>query len=103
MLAPARDVLSSRCFTRLPNARGVALDISPGAIEVATTKCRKAFSERSAQFSGFRLFRCEESNRNVFDLIVSNPPYVPADDLEGLQREVRDHEPHLALKAARTG
>ena len=34
---------------------------------------------------------------NTFDLIVSNPPYVSANVLQGLQREVRDHEPRVAL------
>jgi len=37
------------------------------------------------------------------DLIVSNPPYVPAAQREGLQREVRDWEPHIALFAGETG
>jgi release factor glutamine methyltransferase len=37
------------------------------------------------------------------DLIVSNPPYVPAGDRDGLQREVRDWEPHVALYAGATG
>jgi release factor glutamine methyltransferase len=37
------------------------------------------------------------------DLIVSNPPYVPLGDKAGLQREVRDWEPHEALFAGRTG
>lgn len=32
-----------------------------------------------------------------FDLIVSNPPYISADEMAGLQREVRDHEPRVAL------
>ena len=38
-----------------------------------------------------------------FDAIVSNPPYVPAADLEGLQPEVRDFEPHLALSPGSDG
>ena len=37
------------------------------------------------------------------DLIVSNPPYVPLRQREGLQREVRDWEPHVALFAGETG
>lgn len=37
------------------------------------------------------------------DVIVSNPPYVPATQREGLQREVRDFEPHIALFAGDTG
>src|SRR5437763_16024475 len=37
------------------------------------------------------------------DLIVSNPPYVPLSQREGLQREVRDFEPHVALFGGATG
>jgi release factor glutamine methyltransferase len=37
------------------------------------------------------------------DLIVSNPPYVPLSDKHGLQREVRDWEPHVALFAGESG
>ena len=37
------------------------------------------------------------------DLIVSNPPYVPLTERAGLQREVRDYEPHVALFAGETG
>jgi release factor glutamine methyltransferase len=37
------------------------------------------------------------------DLIVSNPPYVPLAQKEGLQREVRDWEPHVALFAGASG
>lgn len=37
------------------------------------------------------------------DLLVSNPPYVPAGEVAGLSREVRDHEPHLALTSGPTG
>ena len=37
------------------------------------------------------------------DVLVSNPPYVPATDRDGLQREVRDYEPHVALFAGPTG
>lgn len=37
------------------------------------------------------------------DVLVSNPPYIPAADIEGLQREVRDHEPRLALDGGEDG
>lgn len=37
------------------------------------------------------------------DLVVSNPPYVPLSEREGLQREVRDYEPHVALFGGATG
>ena len=43
------------------------------------------------------------SGAPLFDLIVSNPPYVALEELPHLQREVRDHEPHQALFGGRTG
>lgn len=39
----------------------------------------------------------------AFDTVVSNPPYIPMHALEGLPREVRDHEPHVALVGAGAG
>src|SRR5439155_1479991 len=39
----------------------------------------------------------------TIDLIVANPPYVPLTQKEGLQREVRDWEPHVALFAGDSG
>ena len=38
-----------------------------------------------------------------FDLIVANPPYIPLHEIPSLQREVRDHEPHIALAGGETG
>ncbi len=38
-----------------------------------------------------------------FDMILSNPPYIPSDVIETLEPEVRDHEPHLALDGAQSG
>ena len=40
---------------------------------------------------------------NSIDVLVSNPPYVPAGELEGLSREIREHEPHVALTSGPTG
>jgi release factor glutamine methyltransferase len=45
----------------------------------------------------------DESNFGMFDLIVSNPPYIPSADMDGLQPEVRDHESRLALHGGATG
>jgi release factor glutamine methyltransferase len=79
-----------------PTSRAVAVDISEGAIRVAKANAnRHAVSDRVS----FLVANAFESlvQKNGFDLIVSNPPYVSATSLPGLQREVRDHEPLLAL------
>lgn len=84
------------------NARGVAIDISPAAIEVAK---RNAATHKVSARLEFLFSDCfaEVKPETLFDVIVSNPPYIPAGDLKGLQREVRDHEPHLALDAGADG
>ena len=77
------------------DARAVAVDVSEAALAVAEQNARRhGVNERlelklSDCFHGF--------DPITFDLIVSNPPYVSAGALAGLQREVRDHEPLIAL------
>lgn len=91
---------------QLPQAHAVAIDISQPALEVAKRNAeRHAVAERIE----FVLSDCfaaidrEDPHTPLFDLIVSNPPYVAARALEGLQREVRDFEPRLALHAGEDG
>lgn len=85
----------------LPNASGFATDISVAALAVAR---RNAETHRVAD----RLQLIESDLLSAippgeqFDLIVSNPPYVPDDDIDSLQREVK-HEPHSALAGGSDG
>jgi len=86
---------------RVPEARALAVDISPAAISVARRNAeRNGVAERLILIES-DLFSNVPAER--FHLIVSNPPYVPEPDIEGLQPEVRDHEPHLALTDGRDG
>ena len=80
-------------------ARVFATDISVAALGVATANARKLGA--AVQFLAGDL-TLAIADRSV-DLLVSNPPYVPSVDTPGLQREVRDYEPHLALFAGPTG
>ncbi len=43
------------------------------------------------------------AKQTPIDVLVSNPPYIPTSDIPGLQREVRDHEPRLALDGGEDG
>jgi release factor glutamine methyltransferase len=78
----------------LPAARLVATDLSPIAIEVAR---RNAAKHRVSDRVRFLLTDVLDTVTDTFDVIVSNPPYVPSGDAPGLSPEVRDHEPALAL------
>jgi len=76
-----------------------ATDISPRATAVARGDAR-------ALRADVGILVCELTEAvaaQSMDLIVSNPPYVPLSQREGLQREVRDFEPHVALFGGATG
>jgi release factor glutamine methyltransferase len=78
-------------------ARITAVDSSPDALALAGEN-----RELTGVNGRVRLVQHDLTNglgQAQFDLVVSNPPYVEPDELEGLQPEVRDWEPHLALVA----
>jgi len=85
----------------LPEARAVAVDISPAALSIARRNAeRNGVADRLSLVES-DLFSNVPAER--FHLIVSNPPYVPEPDIGGLQPEVRDHEPHFALTDGQDG
>jgi release factor glutamine methyltransferase len=85
------------------DAQAVALDISEEALNIARENAREQSVGHRMKFVRSDCFTALNSERDQFDLIVSNPPYVPAGVLAGLQREVRDHEPQLALSPGADG
>jgi release factor glutamine methyltransferase len=80
-------------------AQAWASDISPAAAAVAAANARRL----GARVEVVVCDLMEAIAPNTMDLIVSNPPYVPLTQQEGLQREVRDWEPRVALFAGETG
>jgi release factor glutamine methyltransferase len=85
------------CLKGMPMARGVGVDISTAALAVARGNARDLGLEDRAQFKESDWFSAVSGGTGAFDLIVSNPPYIAADEMPGLAPEVRDWEPHLAL------
>ena len=75
-----------------------ATDISEGALELAKENAEA--NEAEITFIQSDLF---ERIRGRFDVIVSNPPYIPTQEIENLQREVKDHEPRIALDGGADG
>ena len=85
-----------------PKAQGLGLDCSPSALAIATKNAeRLGLGDRAV----FRLSHwCAELNAGEkFDVIVSNPPYIPHGDIPLLDAEVREFEPHLALDGGKDG
>lgn len=84
-------------------ARAVAIDISPAALEVAKRNAARHCVNEQIEFVVSDCFSELGSGQALFDLIVSNPPYIEEPALAGLQREVRDFEPRTALAAGADG
>jgi release factor glutamine methyltransferase len=81
-------------LTEFGAARGIGVDISTGAAEVARNNLQACGLSARAEI---RIGDWTSGLEGRFDLIVSNPPYIPTGDLAELPREVRDFDPWLAL------
>lgn len=82
----------------VPGIRGTACDISAEALSVARDNARR--QQVDVEFRQGDLFSPIEGR---FDVIVSNPPYIPTGEIEGLMEEVRRFEPMLALDGSEDG
>ena len=83
----------------LPDAQVVTVDNSHKALAVARENAER--NGVKVSFVSGSLFQPFTGQR--FDLIVSNPPYIPTADIDGLQPEVRDFEPRGALDGGADG
>ena len=83
-----------------PLARGVAIDISAGAIGVAKRNAQRHGVDTRCEFLVTRWF---DGLEGPFDLIVSNPPYIESDTIHTLPTEVKDFDPHMALDGGLDG
>ena len=87
-------------LAELPGARGTGTDVSEAALDVARANARRHGVDGRAQFVAADW--CDGVTGR-FDLIVSNPPYIPSGDISGLEPEVRDHDPVVALDGGTDG
>ena len=107
----------------LPQAQFVAADVSANALEVARRNAERFSVSRRIQFIESNLFEGlfslgyhwvsppEGSDSRfripqeptLFDMVISNPPYIGRREAPSLSREVRDHEPELALYGGEEG
>lgn len=83
-----------------PYAVGLGVDLSPAAASAARDNAEAlSLGGRARFFAG----QWGEAIGRRFDLVVSNPPYIPRGEIAGLDREVREHDPVLALDGGLDG
>jgi release factor glutamine methyltransferase len=87
---------------RHPGAQVTAIDISPEALQVAARNAQRHGVGARVTFLSGNLYEPLPADAH-FDFIVSNPPYIPHDDVARLAPGVRDYEPHHALNGGADG
>ncbi len=87
-------------LSELPAAWGVGTDIDMAALRTAAGNARHLGLDRRVAF-----VQCSYAKalRGPFDMVLSNPPYIPSDQIASLAVEVRDHDPHRALDGGADG
>ncbi|GAF65080.1 N5-glutamine S-adenosyl-L-methionine-dependent methyltransferase [Bacillus sp. TS-2] len=86
----------------IKNSNVLALDISEPALKVAEDNSKKLGATK-VQFQKSDLLHSVLEENKSFDIIVSNPPYIPNEQEKQLAVQVREHEPHLALFGGNDG
>ncbi len=86
----------------LPAAKVVATDLSPKALAVAEENAQRSGVRERIRLLHGDLFHPLDKG-DAFDLIVTNPPYIPRGQFPSLMPEVRDYEPKVALDGGKDG
>lgn len=87
-------------LAELPHARGVGSDIATAALDTAKLNAEQLGLADRVRFVEARSLQGFDER---FDIVVSNPPYIPRQDIAGLDAEVRDYDPIAALDGGADG
>ena len=94
----------------VPEASGTGVDLSEKALEVAIRNARELGTADRTKFVKSDLFSAEYFSKKDnaekvtgYDMLISNPPYMPSGEIEGLMEEVRLHDPRMALDGMEDG
>lgn len=101
-LGTGSGALLLACLSELTNARGIGIDISPGAVETATHNSEALGLAERADFRCAD-FASDQMDVGLFDIVLCNPPYIPSSDIEDLAPEVADFDPMSALDGGADG
>ncbi|MDA9624571.1 peptide chain release factor N(5)-glutamine methyltransferase [Pelagibacteraceae bacterium] len=84
----------------LKKSKGIGIDVSKKAIKVASKNAKNLGLQTRSKFIKRNL---NEFNSYMFDLIVSNPPYICSHELKNLSEDIKKYEPRLALDGGNDG
>ena len=87
-------------LSELKEAKGTGIDISSKAIITAMSNARKM---KLLNRSRFKVFNLKNFYSTKYDLIVSNPPYIPFKDIKNLSKDIKNFEPLVALNGGNDG
>ena len=100
----------TRLMLEVPEASGTGVDLSEKALEVAIRNARELGTADRTKFVKSDLFSAEYFSKKDnaekvtgYDMLISNPPYIPSGEIEGLMEEVRLHDPRMALDGMEDG
>jgi len=104
-LGTGSGILLAAILLERPNAKGVGLDRSEATLTVARDNLERLGAGARAQWicGDWTAARPGEETGARYDLILSNPPYIPSDEIAALEREVRAFDPRLALDGGPDG
>lgn len=91
--------ISISLLDEFPNARADGVDKSEAALKVAAKNAIDLTERLNVQYSDW----FQDLPAKQYNFIISNPPYITAEAMTGLQTDVKNYEPHLALTPGATG
>lgn len=86
-----------------PDAQGIGTDLSPKALKACNANVKTLGLQKNITLRQGDWFQALAKQKEPFDIIVSNPPYIPSQDILHLDKNVRLYDPHLALDGGKDG
>lgn len=102
-MATGTGCIALALANEIPSAEVWGVDISESALKLAKENARHCVLDQRVQFVLSDLWTAFQGRGIRWDVIVSNPPYIPTDEIASLEPEVRDHDPMLALDGGNDG
>jgi release factor glutamine methyltransferase len=102
-MATGTGCIALALANEMPSAEVWGVDVSESALKLAQENARHCGLDQRVKFVHSDLWSAFEMDSIKWDVIVSNPPYIPTEEIPTLEPEVRDHDPLLALDGGDDG